>query len=43
MIFEFRNNAWKLQPTSQVTASTDDAAATFANTRRPAPDDVGGV
>jgi 5'-nucleotidase len=41
VVLEFRNNIWKFQPTSRV---TDDGAATatFANTRTPAPEDVGG-
>ncbi|MCW2766782.1 MAG: Endonuclease/exonuclease/phosphatase, partial [Nocardioides sp.] len=41
VILEFRNSVWKLQPTTQV---TDEGAgtATFANTRTPAPADVGG-
>lgn len=44
VIADFRNNAWKLQPTRQLTA--DDAAevqpASFADTRTAAPAAVGG-
>ncbi len=41
VVLEFRNNTWKFQPQTQVTGS-GAATATFANTRTPAPDDVGG-
>lgn len=44
VILDYRNNAWKFQPTTQLTA--DNAATvqpvTFANTRTAAPEDVGG-
>ena len=43
VVVDYRNNAWKLQPTSQVTDTTPPAQrATFANTRTAAPDAVGG-
>ncbi|WP_370249056.1 ExeM/NucH family extracellular endonuclease [Nocardioides sp.] len=41
VILEFRNSTWKFQPTAQYVASAA-APATFANTRTPAPGDVGG-
>jgi 5'-nucleotidase len=41
VIFEFRNNLWKVQPTSQVTAS-DTPPVTWENTWTAAPEDVGG-
>lgn len=44
VILDYRNNAWKFQPTQQLTV--DNAAsvqpATFANTRTAAPEPVGG-
>ncbi|MDQ2625287.1 MAG: ExeM/NucH family extracellular endonuclease, partial [Actinomycetota bacterium] len=44
VVLDYRNNAWKFQPTTQLTP--DNAAtvqpATFANTRTTAPEDVGG-
>ncbi|MFO7690806.1 MAG: ExeM/NucH family extracellular endonuclease, partial [Cryobacterium sp.] len=44
VIFDFRFNAWKLQPTSTLTAANaaEVQPATFANTRTPAPENVGG-
>lgn len=42
MIFEFRNNAWTMQPTTQITAATDQDVATFQNTRTSRPENVGG-
>jgi predicted extracellular nuclease/2',3'-cyclic-nucleotide 2'-phosphodiesterase (5'-nucleotidase family) len=41
VVLEYRNNLWKLQPTTQV---TDDGSsvATFQNTRTAAPEAVGG-
>ena len=45
VILDFRNNVWKFQPTEQLTV--DNAAsvqpATFENTRREAPEPVGGT
>ncbi len=41
VIMEFRNNAWKFQPTSQVTDEGADVA-TFQNTRVAAPEAVPG-
>src|SRR5665811_2497912 len=39
MIVDYRNNAWTLSPTSQVTPATPEPArATFKNTRTPGPD-----
>lgn len=44
VIIDYRNNAWKFQPTSQLTAANDAsvAPATFADNRPSAPRDVGG-
>ena len=42
LVLDFRNNIWKFQPTTQVTAATDDTVATFANTRKSQPAAVGG-
>ncbi|MET1017458.1 MAG: ExeM/NucH family extracellular endonuclease, partial [Leifsonia flava] len=44
VILDYRNNAWKFQPTTQLTAENAETVqpATFANTRTAAPDDVGG-
>jgi predicted extracellular nuclease len=44
VIIDYRNNAWKFQPTEQLTADNDAAVApaTFADTREDAPRDVGG-
>ncbi len=41
VVLEYRNSLWNFQPTEQV---SDDGAdvATFADTRTPAPEDVGG-
>lgn len=45
VILDYRNNAWKFQPTEQLTV--DNAAtvqpATFANTRTASPEPVGGT
>ena len=41
VILDYRNNAWKFQPTSQVTGS-GAATATFTNTRENAPASVPG-
>jgi predicted extracellular nuclease len=42
LVLDFRNNIWKFQPTTQVTAATDDTVATFTNTRKSQPAAVGG-
>jgi hypothetical protein len=44
VILDYRNNAWKLQPTQQLTAANAGAVqpATFANTRTAHPQAVGG-
>ncbi|MBB5633325.1 5'-nucleotidase [Cryobacterium mesophilum] len=44
MIFDFRNSAWKLQPTQQLTVANAATVqpATFADNRTAAPEDVGG-
>jgi 5'-nucleotidase len=42
LVLDFRNNTWKFQPQAQVTAVTDDSVATFANTRKAQPAQVGG-
>ncbi|MCU1524119.1 MAG: multifunctional nuclease/2,3-cyclic-nucleotide [Microbacteriaceae bacterium] len=44
VILEYRNNLWKLQPTTQLTPAdaVDVQPATFVNTRTPAPNNVGG-
>ena len=44
VVLDFRNNAWKFQPTTQLTAanSEDVQPATFTPTRSNAPEDVGG-
>lgn len=41
VIFDYRNNSWKYQPTRQLRAG-GNAPATFEDTRTPAPEDVGG-
>jgi predicted extracellular nuclease len=41
VILDFRNSAWKFQPTHQVTDEGTDVAR-FSDTRTPAPDPVGG-
>ena len=41
VVLEYRNSTWKFQPTEQVTGTGTDVA-TFANTRTPAPEPVGG-
>ncbi|MGH3360748.1 MAG: hypothetical protein ACRDO7_18235, partial [Nocardioidaceae bacterium] len=44
VILDWRNSAWKFQPTRQLTAGNDDAAnpVTFGKTREKRPADVGG-
>lgn len=44
VILDFRNNAWKFQPTQQLTVDNKDTVqpATFENTRTAAPEAVGG-
>ena len=44
VILDYRNSAWKFQPTTQLTAENADTVqpATFANTRTAAPENVGG-
>ncbi|MDU0367814.1 ExeM/NucH family extracellular endonuclease [Microbacterium sp. KSW4-17] len=44
VILDYRNNAWKFQPTQQLTVDNADTVqpATFANTRTTAPEAVGG-
>ncbi len=44
VILDFRNNAWKFQPTQQLTVDNADTVqpATFENTRTAAPEAVGG-
>lgn len=44
MIFDFRNSAWKFQPTQQLTVANASTVqpATFADNREAAPEDVGG-
>lgn len=44
MIFDFRNNKWKFQPTRQLTVANAATVqpATFENTRTSSPEDVGG-
>ncbi len=41
VVVDYRNDAWKLNPTGPMTAGAT-APATFKNTRTPAPDEVGG-
>jgi 5'-nucleotidase len=41
VILDFRNSAWKFQPTQRVTGD-DEAPATFENDRTDRPEDVGG-
>lgn len=41
VVFDYRNNAWKYQPTTQLRAGAQ-APATFENTRTAAPEEVGG-
>ncbi|WZH35292.1 MAG: ExeM/NucH family extracellular endonuclease [Microbacterium enclense] len=45
VVLDFRNDAWKFQPTEQLTVdnAADVQPATFANTRTPHPADVGGT
>jgi len=45
VVLDFRNSAWKFQPTSQLTVdnAADVQPATFANTRTEGPADVGGT
>jgi len=44
VILDYRNSAWKFQPTEALTAANADTVqpATFSNTRTPAPREVGG-
>ncbi len=44
VVLDYRNNAWKLQPTTHLTPANAATVqpATFANTRTAAPEDVGG-
>ncbi|MCU1407105.1 MAG: ExeM/NucH family extracellular endonuclease, partial [Glaciihabitans sp.] len=47
VIFDYRNDAWKFQPTSQLTGGENSNAATvspatFSDTRTAAPEEVGG-
>ena len=42
MIIDFRNDVWKLNPTSQYVAGAPNSPATFENDRTAAPADVGG-
>jgi len=44
VVLDYRNDAWKLQPTTQLTPDNAGSVqpATFANTRTAAPEDVGG-
>ena len=44
VILEYRNNAWKFQPTEQLTVDNADTVqpASFENTRTEAPEPVGG-
>lgn len=44
VILDYRNNAWKFQPTQQLTVDNASTVqpATFANTRTSAPEPVGG-
>lgn len=44
VVLDYRNSAWKLEPTSQLTAANAASVqpATFENTRSAHPDDVGG-
>ena len=44
VIFDYRNSAWKFQPTAALTSANAATVqpATFANTRTSAPEDVGG-
>lgn len=44
VILDYRNNAWKFQPTAQLTVDNADTVqpASFANTRTAAPEPVGG-
>jgi 5'-nucleotidase len=41
VILDYRNSAWKFQPTAQLTA-TGELPATFSDVREPEPTDVGG-
>jgi 5'-nucleotidase len=41
VILDYRNNAWKFQPTQRITGD-DEAPATFADNRTDGPEDVGG-
>ncbi|MDT9592584.1 ExeM/NucH family extracellular endonuclease [Nocardioides zeae] len=42
VIFDWRNNAWKFQPTERLETTADGGPATFEDTRTDAPEDVGG-
>ena len=44
VVLDYRNNAWKFQPTSELTPANADAVqpVTFTNTRTAAPENVGG-
>jgi len=44
VILDYRNNAWKFQPTTHLTPANAETVqpATFTNTRTAAPEDVGG-
>ena len=44
VVLDFRNNAWKFQPTTQLTTTNADEVqpATFSPSRPDAPEDVGG-
>ncbi|RWR22232.1 ExeM/NucH family extracellular endonuclease [Microbacterium enclense] len=44
VVMDYRNNVWKLQPTTQLTVDNDASVspATFSNVRQPAPAAVGG-
>ena len=42
VIIDFRNNVWKLNPTSQYVAGAPNPPATFENDRTASPADVGG-
>ncbi|GAA2047583.1 ExeM/NucH family extracellular endonuclease [Leifsonia soli] len=44
VVLDYRNNAWKFQPTGELTPANADAVqpVTFTNTRTAAPENVGG-
>ncbi|WP_230297784.1 ExeM/NucH family extracellular endonuclease [Actinomyces provencensis] len=42
VIVDYRNSTWKFNPTHRVTDTSDNAPATFADTRTAAPEAVGG-